>query len=431
MRKQVVSLAIVLAIAIIVSPSKAWPEALRLHVAVDGNDAWSGKLPEPQDADGPFRTVSRARDEVRKIKKTAGLPPGGIVVEVHGGDYFLASPLDLTADDSGEKGSPIVYRAAKGETVRLIGGVEVKNFSHVTDTAVLARMDPAARGKVVQADLKAAGVRDLGVVVEFAKPHDVDVHWAENRLEVFFQNRPMTLARWPNEGFVRIVDVLRGQPHNIHGIPGDKVGRFTYEGDRPSRWTGEKDIWLHGYWFWDWADQRQPVESIDTAKRVISIKPPYHSYGYRKGQWYYALNLLSELDSPGEWYLDRPSGILYFWPPAPLDQGKTLVSVLPSIVTIKGASHVTIERLGMEACRGTAVAAKDADDVHLLACDICNVGAWGAAISGRDSSVEGCQIDNCGDGGFKLEGGERKTITRGNLVADDNWIHDYGRWTRM
>ena len=84
----------------------------------------------------------------------------------------------------------------------------------------------------------------------------------------------MTLARWPNEGFVRIVDVVGGEPLEIHGQVGDKIGRFTYDGDRPKRWVGEKDVWLHGYWFWDWADQRQQVESIDTAKHVIRSRRP-------------------------------------------------------------------------------------------------------------------------------------------------------------
>ena len=43
----------------------------------------------------------------------------------------------------------------------------------------------------------------------------------------------MTLARWPNEGFVHIGELVGGAPHGIHGIPGDKIGRFVYEGDRP------------------------------------------------------------------------------------------------------------------------------------------------------------------------------------------------------
>ena len=36
---------------------------------------------------------------------------------------------------------------------------------------------------------------------------------------------------------------------------------------------------------------------------------------------YAHLYLLPELDQPGEWYLDRDSGLLYFWPPSPLTDG--------------------------------------------------------------------------------------------------------------
>ena len=64
------------------------------------------------------------------------------------------------------------------------------------------------------------------------------------------------------------------------------VGAFMYEGDRPKRWSAENDVWVHGYWFWDWADERQEVESIDTEQHIIAVVPPYHGYGYRVGQWF-------------------------------------------------------------------------------------------------------------------------------------------------
>ena len=173
------------------------------------------------------------------------------------------------------------------------------------------------------------------------------------------------------------------------------------------------------------------MESIDTAQHVIALMPPYHHYGYRKGQWYYALNLLSELDRPGEWYLDRSSGILYFWPPAPLDQGKTLVSVMPHLVRMKGASHVTLRGLNLEACRGSAVLVSEGTGVHIVGCTIRNVGSWAVEISGRKSRVVGCDIYETGDGGIIFPGGDRKTLTPAGLVAENNHIHHYSRWNRI
>jgi hypothetical protein len=392
-----------------------------LYVAASGRDDWSGRLPAPnrKGTDGPFATLERARDEIRKMKQAGGLPRGGATVMVRGGTYQREGPFVLTTEDSGSEGSPVIYRAYKGEQVRLVGGRAVTNFGPVTDPAILRRLDAAARGKVLQADLRALGIMDFGEV-------------KGGGLELFFQDRPVTLARWPNEGFTRIVDVVGGQPYDIRGTVGDRIGKFVYEGDRPKRWVGEKDVWVHGYWFWDWSDQRHKVETIDTERRVISVVPPYHGYGYRKGQWFYAFNILAELDSPGEWYLDRESGVLYFWPPAPIEQGTAVVSVLPTLVTLRDTSHVTIRGLVLEACRGTAVTISGGTRNQIVGCTIRNLGGYAVTIAdGTANGVVGCDIYETGDGGISLAGGDRKTLTPAGHYAENNHIHHYSRWNRM
>ena len=60
------------------------------------------------------------------------------------------------------------------------------------------------------------------------------------------------------------------------------------------------------------------MASIDLDRRLVKTAPPYGLYSFRKGQRFYFLNVLEELDQPGEWFLDRKTGVLYFWPPAPL-----------------------------------------------------------------------------------------------------------------
>jgi hypothetical protein len=103
----------------------------------------------------------------------------------------------------------------------------------------------------------------------------------------------MTLARWPNDGAVEIGELKVRDGHAIQGVKGSMSGIFSYADDRPKRWTGEKDAMLHGYWFHDWADQRYRVASIDTEQRTITLpEKPRHAFGFRKGQRYYAYNLL-------------------------------------------------------------------------------------------------------------------------------------------
>jgi hypothetical protein len=388
--------------------------AARLHVATNGRDTNPGTKAKP------FATLERARDEVRRLKASGSLPSDGITVEVRAGVYELSRPLELTDQDSGRAGAPVVYQARKGDSVRLMGGRVVTGWTPVTDPAVRARLEEKARDQVRQADLRTLGIKDLGDVVARGK-----------RLELFFQDQPMTVARWPNSGFITITDVRGPTEVDIRGTKGRKEGLFTYDGDRPNRWGAEPDIWVHGYWFWDWAEQRHPVASVDTAKHLITVKPPYHSYGYRKGQWFYAFNLLAELDRPGEWYLDRRTGILYFWPPAPLEHGQAVVSVIPTLVQMRNASYVTIRGLVLEACRATAIEMSGGRGNLIAGCTIRNTGQEAVNVTGQDSGVVGCDIAETAGGGITLNGGDRASLTPAKLYADNNHIHHFSRWDRV
>jgi hypothetical protein len=405
-------------------------KALTLYVSPCGNDTWSGTRAEPNAAksDGPFATLTRARDEIRRIKKSGGLPKNGLSVEILGGLYTLSAPLALTAEDSGTDSAPIVWRARQGDKVQIVGGVKVSDFKPVTDPAVLKRLDEAAQGQVFQTDLRQLGNR-VGIT-DFGQAVNQDP--SANRLELFFQNKPMTLARWPNVGYAKIYDVPEDDGSKTY--PEKKrsttIPHFVYAGDRPSRWVDDKDVWFQGFWYWDWEDHRQRLASIDTTNHIITLAPPNDPYGYCQGQVYYALNLLSELDTPCEWYYDQESGILYFWPPAPLDQGRVFVSVIPTVLTMDGTKHVTFRRLTFEVCQGTAITVENADNVRIVGCTIRNAGSFAITITGRNSAVIGCDIYETGDGGIILTGGDRATLTPGNLAADNNHIYDYSRWNR-
>ncbi len=399
-------------------------QAATFYVATSGNDSWSGKIAAPKDGDGPFLTLQRARDAVRELKKTKGLPKGGVVVELLGGVYELAAPLALSGEDSGEVGSPIVYQSRQGEEVRLLGGRVVTGWQPVADPAVLAKLDPSARGKVLQADLKAQGITDFPSIEAPGWAH------SDPGVELFYRDNRMTLARWPNEGYTKIAELAVQDGHNIRGRAGSRVGKFVYEGDRPQRWLGEKEVWLHGYWWVDWAEQRMRVQEIDADKKQITLAPkPTHPFGFRKGQWYYALNLLCELDRPGEWYLDRDAGVLYFWPPDSIRDGDTMISSTKGLATLDGVSHLTLAGLTFEAGRGTAVTVSGGEKCAVLGCVIRNMGGWGVRVTGGNGHrVAGCDLYDLGEGGIWLAGGDRRTLTHANHVADNNHIHHCSRW---
>ncbi len=391
-----------------------WPEpALKLYVAADGSDMNPGTL------DRPLATPQQAQQRIQAVKQNGGLSPGGATVYLRGGTYRLKQTWKLTANDSGSEQSPIVYRAHEGETVRLSGGLPLSGFTPVADPAVLARLDASVRDKVVQLDLRSLGITDYGSLTGLGK-----------RPELIFNGRPMTLARWPNADYLRVGDLKGEKPLAVWGtVRGTKDGKFTYEGDRPQRWKDENEVWLYGFWFWDWADGYQRVASIDTQHRVIALAPPDSGYGYRKGQRYYALNLLCEIDQPGEWYLDRVSGILYFYPPSdPAKASVELAMPQTPMVQKDDVSHVTLRGLVLESGRGYGVAIHGGERCLVAGCVLRGLGEYGVTVDdGHAHGVFGCDIHTLGRGGVRLRGGNRKTLAPGRHFVENCHIYDFSR----
>ncbi|MEF8983632.1 MAG: right-handed parallel beta-helix repeat-containing protein [Bacteroidales bacterium] len=392
----------------IITQGIAQSDKTEIFVSPQGSDTYSGTEAKP------FRTLEQARDAARSINREKK-----VIISLRGGIYARDKVFELTTEDSGNERNPIVYRGYPGEDVRIIGGKAVSDWEKVSDKAVLELLPSEARDQVVRADLKSLDINNYGQV-------------KDDGLGLFFQEKPMTLARGPNEGFMKITGLVEPGTRNVHGIEGSKTGKFMYEGERPERWIGEKDAWVHGYWFWDWSDQRHAIKSLDTAKQIISVEPPYHNYGYRVGQWFYGFNILAELDRPGEYYVDREEGMLYFWPPASIDSGDAVVSLIPGLIETNDVSHVRVRGVTLEACRETAVVIHGGTQNHIIDCIIRNVGDYAVQISdATESGVYGSEIYGTGEGGVSLNGGSRKTLTPANLYVYNTHIHHYARWNRM
>jgi hypothetical protein len=210
------------------------------YVAPDGNDAWSGGSAEASGSDGPFATLERARDAVREFKKTLNADASGeIVVSVAAGVYELNKQFELTGDDSGTENVTVRWESNVDSPATLVGGKYLAGAKKLDDASILARLKEDVRDKIVAVDLKANGFDDLGTPA--AGP------------ELFFQGEPTRIARYPNEGFIKITDLVREGTHetDIRGTKGIQEGKFFFAEDEPTTWDGEPDIWVDGYWFWD------------------------------------------------------------------------------------------------------------------------------------------------------------------------------------
>ncbi len=397
------------------------------YVAANGNDAWSGKLPAPtpDGADGPFATLERARDAVRTIGRGPGNAGGPIRVVVRNGAYRLKRTLEFDARDSGTPGAPVVYRACPGEEVRVTGAVRLPPaaFRPVTDPAVRVRLAPEVRDRVLQVDLRALGITELGTFpVRFRGMPDVP--------ELFINDRRMPLARWPDKGWTTIAKIVDSGSVPRGGDTNRRGGVFEYSGDRPRRWTAGTGVWLRGYWCFDWFSEALRVKMIDPEAHRIDLAAPT-VYGVRQGnpsprRWY-AFNLLEELDAPGEYFIDRKARRLYFLPPAEVSNARIELSMLrgPALRT-QDTSHLVLRGFIIESTRNAGIEIHGGTDVRLQACEVRNTRGVGINVSGGTRHrIEACDIHDTGTGGIILAGGDRRSLTPAGHEAVNNHIWRY------
>lgn len=404
-------------------PISPAPSAGRqVFVAPDGDDR------NPGTEQQPLASLAGAREGIRALKARNAFPVGGVAVVLKPGVFRLEKTLRLTAADSGEAGAPVVYRAQVSGQAVLSGGARIVNFKLVKDSGVLQRLPPEARGKVWQSDLKAQGIADYGTlrVRGFAQAPPPPT------LEVYCDGAPMRPARWPNQGFVHASRLLD---------PGSKTENrpsiIGCDTERLERWTGAKDAWLFGYFRFLWADASLPVGRVDGAARTIATAEPYNYRGLggadnSHGIRFFIYNLPEEIDEPGEWYLDRASGILYLYPPRDPNESVVEISLhAEPMIVADGVANVRFEGLVFDLGRADGVELKNAENCLFAGCTIRRMAGNGLSIlGGHNNVVHSCDVHTIGRRAIEVIGGDRASLAPGGHVVENCHIHHFGRLDR-
>jgi len=255
-------------------------------------------------------------------------------------------------------------------------------------------------------------------------------------VQLFCDGAWQPLSRWPNAHNAKMKRVLdRGDEPNA---PGKRPGSFVYEEDRPTRWKAAAEagqLWLAGFWrvAWDWESVR--VARLDLENHAITLAAPVpggigSKYAGPEGggtEPWRAINLVEEIDTPGEWAIDFPSQTLFWWPPVDLAQASVRLADLDGpMLRLKGASGLTVEGLVVQGGLGNGIEILDGESCTVQGCELSGLGKNGVVIKGgKQHRVQSCDLHTLGHGGILLGGGERKSLTPCGHVADNNHIHHY------
>ena len=361
-----------------------------LYVAPYGDDS------NPGTESKPFATLARARDAVRELK--AGIPKP-VTVLLREGIYYLSEPVVFEPEDSGTLLQPITYAAYPGEKPTISGGVKLDaRWEHYKD-GIMKCSIPA------------------GIVFD----------------QLFINGKRQMRARYPNFDPLK---PLVGEGGYITAVGADNSVPeifFDPETFTKKKWANPSEAIVHIFPGAYWNNIQHWVKDIDWDRNAIlfgqggwqtfKLDTPEDFSGATlyKGSHYFIENVFEELDSHGEWYLDRKKSILYYKPPEGMDINDATVEagLLKRLIEVIGSRRSPVRYITFKGLRFTHTATTFLDEYESP-----STGDWGIHRGGavfldgvEDCSLENCYFDALGGNGLFISNHNRRIRVYGNTFA--------------
>jgi len=418
-----------------------------VYVALNGNDNNPGTEAQP------LATFENACQVVRKLRKEQESP---ITVFVRGGTYYLENTLEFVSADSGTPLAPVTYSAYPGELVTISGGRKL--------------------------DCKWQPFRDGMWMCKLPAGKDDTLDFTQ----LFINDKRQIRARFPNHddsapkefsGYIRAAGKVSDEIQDPNPGPDDDM---TFSGGAPrgvifdpatftqKRWGKPGEAVIHIFQAYHWGNLQWRVKQIDWDQHIIWFGDGGQQMGVKyiaspcevdQRSQFYIENVFEELDAPGEWYLDRAEGVLYFMPPTGMELETALVEVpiLQQAMRLTGTQANPIHDMTLKGFRfahtastflepytipsksdwsihrGGAIYMDGARNCSIEECFFDAVGGNAVFINNfnRGNSVKGCKFTETGDSAICFVGSLDNTVgTQRNFPydcrAENNLIHDCG-----
>jgi hypothetical protein len=350
-------------------------DTIRLYVSPDGVDTNSGEF-----VDQPLKTIQAALNLIKTMQRPpaqqlspiqapssnpilstpdnyreiilGNLANLGYRVEIHllPGWHFLDNKLVIDNNIGGN--IHFIGKWAEGAET------DIKAAFEANGEDPLWMELPVDKLPVISGGRKIEGFRDTtvnGVPAWVATLPDVTSgSWYFK--ELFVDGRRVERSRFPKSGTFRITEILP----TTSGTVTKRTDRVKVRTKDLKNWKNLTDVemvHLHR-----WVDERMPVKQLNHSDGIVTLKylpaydmdgsHPFHGAGLSAYFWDHVFETMNQ---PGEWYLDRPSGNLFYIPQN--GQNKENVEVIApallNLVSVRGAGiineyiwDVSFERIG-------------------------------------------------------------------------------------
>lgn len=404
----------------------------KIFVSTVGDDSGDGSEEEP------LRTLEKAIDVANEMREDSDKL---IEILLREGTYSVTNTIKII--NSQKDDSLLKISAYQDEKVTINAGVDIPlSAMNIADSNFTnAIIDKPNAGSVLQYNLKDAQIEDLGEIS--LRGHLISDE-KEAQAELSLNGEVQKLAGWPNGEYTGLIKPTDSNEYGKRTKSGIANGcSFQVNYDRPSQWSKPEQAWLSGTIGPNYEFDYYPVSRFDSEeKRVYLSRGALEKY-YTE-PYYRFENVPEELDEPGEYYIDRQSGMLYFYPPedAPKDSVLTITMSTPtldvsgkapnSMFRIENSKNIVFENLIFKGGRGSAITGKNNSNIQFINCEINSFGENGIRFdASTDIKISDCKIHDVGqDGILFVSCGNYKTLSPSNIVVSNNDIYNFARLER-
>ena len=386
-KNQVLAILFIMIIVSLNSFNSFSKEKISFYVSTAGADSNSGSI------DAPFASLQAAQKAVRNaLQNGPGLP---VEVILRGGIYYLEETLELKPEDSGTREAPVTWRSQENERVILSGGKPVIGSW---------KRDSDGKTWYIYLNETKGWRRDI----EKPEKYQQKPSGPWNFRQLFVDGERATRARYPNAS--------EENPF-LYAIDGSMEHVQLQEGIVKSEWGNEQDAQINIVPYWKFFNQWNDVTRVDVKNSEIYFGPRERHAKIIQGNWFWIEGVKSELDQPGEWYLDTKKGRLYYMPESGQDPN-TMTFIAPylnRLIYLKGdvenGTHVKyINFKGLEFRHTTFTLGQIEARVH----------TDGAVMfeNAQNCSIENCIFDNIGGYALWLHLDSRNNVFHRNTVTN-------------
>ena len=404
----------------------------KIFVSTVGDDSGDGSEEEP------LRTLEKAIDVANEMREDSDKL---IEILLREGTYSVTNTIKII--NSQKDNSLLKISAYQDEKVTINAGVDIplSAMSIADSDFTNAIIDKPNAGSVLQYNLKDAQIEDFGEIS--LRGHLISDE-KEAQAELSLNGEVQKLAGWPNGEYTGLIKPTDSNEYGKRTKSGIANGcSFQVNYDRPSQWSKPEQAWLSGTIGPNYEFDYYPVSRFDSEeKRVYLSRGALEKY-YTE-PYYRFENVPEELDEPGEYYIDRQSGMLYFYPPedTPKDSVLTITMSTPtldvsgkapnSMFRIENSKNIVFENLIFKGGRGSAITGKNNSNIKFINCEINSFGENGIRFdASTDITISDCKIHDVGqDGILFVSCGNYQTLSPSNIVVSNNDIYNFARLER-